>query len=157
MISWDRCGDSIIGIFSPRQIRWLRKHLTDYRDRVDRRLAGCHDDVVLATVFTNAADNFEFRLQRARQSITVLLDNLPAHGGVIKICGDPNRMTWVWTLQELRIAVSARLAGSSSNSSISVADTDAPAKLQSWLSGIIETLIKTGDLQLAPNGPNNDF
>jgi hypothetical protein len=40
--------------------------------------------------------------------------------------------------------------------SASTAGADAPAKLQTWLLGIVETLVKAGDLPLVPNGPNND-
>jgi hypothetical protein len=154
MIGWDRCGDSIIVVLSPRQIRWLRKQLTDYRNRVDRALSESRDDPVLAAVFTNFDDDFDLRLRRARRSITATLDSLPARGGVIEICGEPNRMTWIWTLQELRIAAAARLAASLP---ASTAGAGAPAKLQTWLLGIVETLVKAGDLPLVPNGPNNDF
>ncbi|WP_133794433.1 DUF2017 family protein [Actinokineospora alba] len=155
MIGWDRCGDTIIGILSPRQIRWLRKHLTDYRHRVDRGLSGCYDDPVLMAVFANNAEgNLDLRLHRARQSITVLLDALPARGGVIEVYGDMSRMTWVWTLQDLRVAVAARLAGLS-NTSASTAGVDAQAKLQTWLSGIVESLVNAGEMPLIPNGPNN--
>lgn len=154
MIGWDRCGDSIIMVLSPRQVCWLRKQLTDYRNRVDRALSGCRDDSVLAAVFTNFSDAIDLQLQRARQSITASLDDLPASGGVIEIRGELDRMTWIWTLQELRIAVAARLAASLSGST---AGADAPARLQAWLLGIIETLVEAGDLPPVPNGPHKNF
>jgi hypothetical protein len=156
MISWDCCGDKFIGIFSPRQIRWLRKHLTDYRHRINSGLSGFYGDPVLAAVFENSAEgDLHLRLQRARQSVTMLLDDLPARGGVVEIRGNMSRMAWVWTMQELRVAVAARLAGLQ-NTSESTGGIDAPAKLQAWLSGIVECIMNAGDLLLVPNGSNND-
>ncbi|MET8759548.1 hypothetical protein [Lentzea sp. NPDC004782] len=155
MISWDRCGDSFIGVFSPRQIRWLRKHLADYRNRINSGLSGFNGDPVLAAVFANCTeDDLRLRLRRARRSVTILLDALPARGGVVEVCGDMNRMTWVWTLQELRVAVAARLAGLSDTSESTVC-VDASVKLQTWLSCIVESFMNAGNLLLDPNGPNN--
>lgn len=40
MISWDRQGDRMVLIFSPRQIRWLRRHLTRYWHMIDHAEPG---------------------------------------------------------------------------------------------------------------------
>lgn len=159
MISWDRCGDRVIGVFTPRQIRWLRKHLIDYRNRVDRALSGHSDDAVISAVFANVTDSMDSRLQQARGSIAALLDALPARGGVVEICGDLARLRSIWTLHELRIALAVRL-GLTTMSLTADASSDCASssgKLMNWLSGVTDNLVVTGGLPLLPEGPHYDY
>ncbi|MEV0088607.1 hypothetical protein [Saccharopolyspora sp. NPDC050642] len=148
MISWDRQGDRIIVIFSPRQICWLRKHLTDYLHRVDRALSGHVDDPVISNLFGDTCShelNFVTRFHRARASITTLLDDLPDRGGVIVIRDNRHRMTWTWTLHELRIALATRLGLGLPNAVGRPGRASAPNKLMQWLSTVADTLAAAGN------------
>ena len=146
MISWDRCGNSIIVVFTPRQIRWLRKHLTDYRRRVDRALEGNVDDPAIFQIYLNGqAANpapLEAQLQRTRSAITTTLAALPKDGGVLEIHED-HRLTWVWSLHELQSALTARLEATT-------ARTEATKALTDWLSTIVDTVLDAGPPAVAP-------
>lgn len=148
LISWDRQGDNTIVIFSPRQIRWLRKHLTDYLHRVDRALGGRFDDPVISSLFGDDClrerDLFS-RFSRTQAAITTLLNDLPDRGGAIVIRDGQHRMTWTWTVHELRIALAARLGLPSLDVARQSDQPSAQNRLMQWLSTVADTLATAGD------------
>ncbi|MGW3471044.1 DUF2017 family protein [Saccharopolyspora sp. NPDC000995] len=148
MISWDRQGGSTIVIFSPRQICWLRKHLTDYLHRVDRALCGHVDDPVISSLFGDDClreHDFFSRFSRARAAITTLLNDLPDLGGVIVIRDGQHRMTWTWTVHELRIALAARLGLPLLDVARQSDHPSAQNRLMQWLSTVADTLATAGN------------
>lgn len=114
MISWDRHGDRFVLTFSPRQITWLRRHLTRYQEALDQ---------------PKFADD-------RRGSIARVIEALPDRGGQV-IVEESECLTWAWVLQDLRQDVVNRLNNSSADRTIVVR---AAAGLQSWLDEMIARL-----------------
>ncbi|MCE7010093.1 hypothetical protein LWC34_45910 [Kibdelosporangium philippinense] len=143
MISWDYCGDRLITVFSPRQVRWLRRQLTDYQSRLDSALCGNRVDPALGVVLANLSGGLDYWLKRARSTAAMLLGDLPDCGGVIEMVDVARRVAWVWILQEIRILVSAQLG---------VSVGDASVKLDAWLAEIVETVAVAGDFLFVSDG-----
>lgn len=112
MISWDWQGARMVLIFTPRQIRWLRHHLTQYRHMNDQA----------------PADH--------RSSISSIVNALPNQGGVV-IVDDSRRLSWAWVLQDLLQLTLSRLKTSHGDSDRGVRAADG---LRSWLGDVIARL-----------------
>ena len=135
-------------IFSARQICWLRKHLTDYLHRVDRALGGHVDDPVISRLFGDDylhERDLICRFRKARAAITTLLNDLPDLGGIIVIRDGQHRMTWTWTVHELRIALAARLGLPLLDVARQSDNRSAQDKLMQWLSTVADTLATAGN------------
>ncbi|MFD9958662.1 hypothetical protein [Amycolatopsis sp. NPDC058986] len=106
-------GTSIVGVLTPRQIRWLRKHLNDYHRRVARALEDDVYDPVVSAILEarRAGDQREVRacLVDTLLAVTASLESLPSQGGVVEPEDDEARWRWVWALHELRMALTVRL------------------------------------------------
>ncbi|GAA4531839.1 hypothetical protein [Amycolatopsis samaneae] len=110
-VLWDRCGESVIGIFTPHQAQVLRERLADYRRRVERALESLHDDAVISALLTTETDRLRVKLELTLARIAFFLHDLPDHGGVVELHDYPHRMEWIWMLQELRIAAASAAEG----------------------------------------------
>lgn len=155
-VLWDRCGDSLIGIFSPHQVRMLRERLADYRARVVRALDSLGDDAVISTLLATEADRFRVKLELTMARITFFSHDLPEHGGVVELQDSPHRMEWIWMLQELRIAAASVSAGGLSLAPNPGCDTDASAEFTEWSYAVIAGLIVVSERPPAPELPGLD-
>lgn len=144
MVCWDRCDNVVIGIITPRQVRWLRTHLSDYRNRVTRAIEDGVDDSVVSAVLgaRRSRDRCAARacLTDMHKAITASLESLPDRGGVIKLRDDEARWHWVWTLHELCIAVEVRLGRKFPSA--------AATELIVWLRQVIDEVAVLGELPL---------
>lgn len=144
MICWDRCGDVVIGVLTPRQIRWLRKHLNDYQCRISRALEGDLDDPVVSAVIESRKDGGWIDigpcLLEASAKVSAVLESLPDRGGAVELRDDEVRWSWVWTLHELQMALSVRL-GEKRRS-------DSAMKLMAWLGQTVDTVVGLSELPL---------
>lgn len=140
MISWDRHGESVVILLSPRQIRWLRAQLGDFRTRVENTLATPECDPVVAAVFAEFGADRAAQIAQARSLTAVVLGDLPSSGGVVEIRGDVKRAAWIWTLQDLRIAITTRLGARAARTTASLVGIDAPGDLRHWLARIVDAL-----------------
>lgn len=105
MICWDRVDGQIIGVFTPRQIRWLRKH-------VGALLATAHDAVFPVGAHAWPAGTGEAGLDvlaRMLGDAAVVLSTLPGTGGVVVLSRDSQIWAWIWTLSECRSHLAFRL------------------------------------------------
>lgn len=86
MINWDRCGELIICVLTPWQIRWMRDAIVDYRDRVGLR--GDGEDI--------------------QSLVDSLLADLPDRDNVMVFRNEEHRIAWAWLLDALRTAADGR-------------------------------------------------
>lgn len=124
MISWDRHGDRLILTFSPRQVRWLRSHLTQ-----------CQQDIDQAEQ-VGTTETSQLTPERRSASIASMLAALPHRGGVV-IVDESDRLPWAWTVQDLKQEVSVRLSASQRDDARVVR---ARTGLLSWLDEVIARL-----------------
>ncbi|MFD9888069.1 hypothetical protein ACFWY9_01915 [Amycolatopsis sp. NPDC059027] len=155
-VLWDRCGESLIGIFSPRQVQMLRERLADYQARVERALDSLGDDTVIATLLATEADRFRVKLELTRARIIFFLTDLPEHGGVVELHDSTHRMEWVWMLQELRIAAASAWEGGLPLAPNPGCDTDASAEFAEWSFAVIAGLITASERPPVPDLPELD-
>lgn len=132
MICWDRNADSVIGVFKPVQISWLRRQLTGFRDLVDWRLRQYSADDPLAARLgvllpstPTADDRLRAVLDRVfppgepaevrlwwepdvlgslRSGIEHVLATLPDRGGIVLLRSEPEARNWIAVMAELQLA-----------------------------------------------------
>ncbi|QUQ65783.1 hypothetical protein [Kutzneria sp. CA-103260] len=80
MINWDRCGEKVICVLAPWQIRWIREAIVDYRDRIS--LGGDGRDI--------------------RAVAGSLLADMPVRDNVMVFRNEEHRIAWAWLLDALR-------------------------------------------------------
>ncbi|MFI9382008.1 hypothetical protein [Kutzneria sp. NPDC052558] len=85
MINWDRCGEVVICVLAPWQIRWMREAIADHRD------AHHGDEAIHALVGS-------------------LLSDLPERDNVMVFRNEEHRIAWAWLLDALRSAADDRRA-----------------------------------------------
>ncbi|MFE0028585.1 hypothetical protein [Amycolatopsis sp. NPDC059021] len=155
-VLWDRCGEKLIGIFSPQQVRMLRERLADYYARVERALDSLGDDKVISTLLATEADRFRVKLELTLARIAFFLADLPERGGVVELHDAPHRMDWIWMLQELRIAAASTSEGELPLAPNPGCDTDASAEFVEWSFAVMAGLITTAECPPAPELPEPD-
>ena len=136
VMCWDRQADQIIGYFTPRQIRWLRDHVSTFRDAVDlhrgwaaleRRLADTaltaeiiQDDrhhgsvgaplspeVPAWSIAGHQTEPVVFGHMLAYADLVV--DSLPTTGGVVVLPDARAVWAWIWSLYQCGMHLAFRL------------------------------------------------
>jgi hypothetical protein len=137
VICWDRQADSIIGYFSPRQIRWFRQHVGAFRESVLSQRKWRALERHLIEVLDIEGANQQHRqyvsaggslpagvpawasggLQMGGHDIEwhmlvdaeLVLGSLPATGGVVVLPDQRYVWAWIWALYECAMHLSFRL------------------------------------------------
>lgn len=132
LICWDRNADSVIGVFKPVQISWLRRQLTGFRDLVDWRLRQYTADDPLAAqlgVVLPPSPTTDERLRAVldrvfppdelpdvrlwweadvlgslRSGIEHVVGSLPDRGGIVVLRSEPEVRNWIAVMAELQLA-----------------------------------------------------
>ena len=159
MICWDRVDGQIIGTFTPRQIRWIRKHVGVLHATVN--------DVIFPVGApmpawpTGTGDGGFDVVRHTLADAAVVLGTLPATGGVVVLSGSHQIWAWIWTLSECRTYLAVRLGLVRRP-----AQTATPPRwgvdgrierslstVTNWLESVVDDLIGIADL----NYPTVDF
>lgn len=136
VICWDRQGDQIIGHFTARQIRWLRDHVSTFRDAVcmhrdwcalERHLAGAiyiaeitgeyHQDAPAGISLSTDVPAWSVVGPRMSSAFAehmladadLVLGSLPATGGVVVLPDVRAVWAWIWSLYQCGMHLAFRL------------------------------------------------
>lgn len=113
-VSWDRCGDALIGVFHPGCLGILRIHLDGLRKVILRQAADEPLDCRLAALVEqhrrvypqlSEVDVLIAVLDRLRQ----VLSALPERGGVIELPTSADQWLWGVTVLDICVAINAWL------------------------------------------------
>ncbi|HEV8556641.1 MAG TPA: hypothetical protein VGR06_09635 [Actinophytocola sp.] len=146
MICWDRMDGRIVGIFTPRQIRWIRRHVGVLH-------AAAQDVVPLlgvpAWLAAMAEVGFD-AVRRTRADTAVVLDTLPETGGVVVLPERHQAWAWIWTLSECQIHLAFRVGPARRPAQISTASGSGTewslSMVTTWLESVVDDLICVADL-----------
>lgn len=134
MICWDRHDERIIGTFTPRQIRWIREHVS----ALPSRPVATHE-------------RSSELLRRTFADTIAVLETLPTTGGVVILPSARHVWAWIWSLTECAMHLAARLGlawAPATPPEVEGRDRNEVllAKVTSWLTGVIDSLIRIAEL-----------
>ena len=172
MFYWNRRGGRLVGNFTPRQVQWIRDHVTALRDtleeyrplrEVDHHFApgsyatklfrGYHvqpaENDAPPTSKTDMTPGLE---QRALTDAGLVLSTLPATGSVVELPSTRYAWAWIWSLSDCRIHLGSRLGLDwwerlhSDTEDEVIGVIQSYSKVSVWLSQVIENLIDMAEL-----------